>query len=107
MNQFIFFFRGGKSLIKDQSENKELWTVWIKKLKQQDKLVAGAPLIRDGIIVTENGKTNIFQFNQMENASGFVIVLANNLDEATILSKDCPIFIDGGNITIRPIIESY
>lgn len=107
MNQFILFFRGGKSPNKNQSENKELWASWINKMKQQNRLVAGAPLTDDGLIVNENGKTNIFQFNQMENASGFVIVLANNLDEATILSKGCPIFTDGGNITIRPIIESY
>jgi len=104
MNRFIFFFRGANSINTEPA----LWSVWIKSLREKEVLIDDAPLIRDGVIVINNEQeTRVFTFNPEENACGFIIIKAENIDEAVKLSKDCPIFLNGGHVTIRPIVESY
>lgn len=100
MKRFILFFRGG--------EAGEDWSAWVNKLKSNDSLVQGAPLMKDGKIVELNGeKIKEFNFDISENARAFVVMQAENMEEAIRLSKDCPVFGKGGNITIRPIEEEF
>lgn len=82
------------------------WTSWMDNLS--NNIIDSGILTTDGKIVSKNGsEVKTFHFNLNENASGFIILEANNLEEAVTLTKDCPIFLYGGNITVRPIIGKY
>ena len=100
MEKFIFLFRGGTG--------QEDWSNWIEDLKQKGAYLEGAPLIRDGRIVEQSGqKVKDFIFDIEENARGFAILQAANIEGAIKLSEGCPVFSNGGNVTIRPIHEEF
>lgn len=103
MAQYILFFRGSKysNLSSDYTQK---WTLWTSKLKKSGYFINGALLIEDGKIIKNQGRMIedfIFDFN--ENASAFLVIEAADMDSAILISRDCPIFELGGNITIRPI----
>jgi len=108
MSKFIYLFRGGMdpqaSPERMQAEMKK-WMDWINRLKQQGKYVAGEPLQSGGKVVSSAKKiiTDGPFAEGKEIVGGFFIVQAENLDEATAMSKDCPSFEAGGSVEIRPI----
>ena len=108
MNKFICFIRGGTSNPEELELDKERWKIWIENLIENNHVIDNGVLTIDGKIVEDNGTTvKTFHFNLGENASGYIILQANELEEAVSLTKDCPVFAYGGNITIRPIVEKY
>ena len=103
MERFVLFFRGGTA-----DKRSERWAQWIETLKQTGILLDSSPLINDGKIVSENGgAVRDFTFNVNEHARGFAVIQAKDLDEAVFLSKNCPVFDEGGNVTVRPMKDSY
>ena len=108
MKKFICFIRGGTSKPDDQKLDKQRWKIWIEKLSQTNNIIDNGVLTTDGKIVADSGKTvKTFHFNLDENASGYIILQAKDLEEAVSLTKDCPVFVYGGNVTIRPIVGRY
>ena len=100
MNTFILFFRGGTG--------DEIWTPWIEELKRAGAFVDGAPLVKNGKIVSDDGVAiSDFRFDLSENARGYVVMRADDIEHAIELARDCPVFANGGNITIRPIEETF
>ena len=107
MAQFIFFFRESQ-LPEDPKTYQDSWEKWVKDLKESKHLIAGAPLLVDGIIVKNHGElVEDFVFDFKSNASDFMIIEGRDLQTIIALSKTCPIFTIGGNITIRPITRRY
>ena len=99
MKKFILFFRGGTG--------GEDWSPWINKTKEKGNFIEGAPLVKNGLIVKSNGsKVEDFVFNIEENARAYMIMQAKDIDEVISLSKECPVYENEGNITIRPIEEN-
>jgi hypothetical protein len=106
MKTFICFIRGGTASPNDYKQ--EVWKDWFKQLKNFHHLIDNGVLTINGVKVSKNGDTvQPFHFNPEENVSVYFILKANGLDEAISLTKDCPVFECGGNVTIRPIIEKY
>lgn len=96
MNHFICFFRGGTG--------NEDWAEWIATLKARNRLIRGAPLVKDGKISLQNGDVvKDFVFDIADNARGFAIIAAQDINEAIQITNMCPVFNNDGNITIRPI----
>jgi hypothetical protein len=103
MKKFILFFRGGAG-----TSDAGSWASWVEGLKQKGIFVDGAPLIKNGRIVSDNGQTvRDFVFDIADNARGFLVINAKDIDDAIVLTKDCPVFAAQGNITIRPIEGGY
>jgi hypothetical protein len=108
MLNFICFIRGGTSDPKKEKQARIYWQTWMAKLNQNNILLDNGILTTNGKIVA-NKDTSIrtFHFNLDENASGYIVIKAKDLDDAVALMQDCPVFMYDGNITIRPIVGKY
>ena len=82
------------------------WGAWIGGIAAQGKLVATDALHNHGKIVT--GSNHVVSdgpfIESKELVSGYMILQANDMDEALELSKGCPIYEIEGNVEIRPLM---
>jgi hypothetical protein len=80
--------------------------MYIKDLKNQSKLIAAQPLVREGIILSgHDGSWKETPFNQdKEFQVGYYHILANNMDDAVAIAKRNPEF-EYATESSRPSIE--
>ena len=78
----------------EMGESMEHWGAWMGKLEQDGQLVSGgSPLCYAGKnISADHVVTDIAAAEFKELVSGYSIVSAENIDEATEIAKQCPIF---------------
>jgi len=106
-------FRGGdenfQSLSQEEKEvHMVLWQKWMGELSQEGQLIDGLPLAMQGKVVENKGEiiTDGPFAEGAELVGGYLIVSAKNLNEATEISKGCPIFeYKGSTIEIREILS--
>ena len=81
------------------------WFAWIEKLQKDDRYISGEPLLPSGKIVKGSQKvvTDGPFTESKELVSGFFIVKAKDINEATEMAKDCPIFETDGAVAVRPV----
>jgi hypothetical protein len=112
MKEFLLIFRTDTTVRAPQLSPEQLqatmkpWQDWMGSLAAQNKLVnPGNRLETDGRVITPtNLITNGPYVEIKEAVGGYTIIKANSLDEATQLSKDCPIFQVGGTVEVRAIV---
>jgi hypothetical protein len=112
MNEFLLVFRrestGPQSPLSPEQIQAMMkpWQDWIGGLAAQNKLVsAGNRLQAEGKVVKPgNIVTNGPYVELKEAVGGYTIVRAASLEEATELSKGCPILQVDGSVEIREII---
>lgn len=112
MSNFLYLFRGGYDDYNklSQQEKEALtkdWEKWLKRLKEQGKLVEGLPLSQEGKVVYKKGElvTNGPFAEGVEVIGGYTIVSAKDIDEAMEISKGNPHFgFDGSILEIREIV---
>jgi hypothetical protein len=67
----------------------------------------GQPLQSAGRLVEGHGQglqtTSLVEFQNIIN--GFIVLAAQDLDEAVEISMGCPIFEEGGSIEVRPVLQ--
>jgi len=111
MEKFLYLFRGGDKVRAQQSpeaiqENMKKWGAWMQKLGKEGKLNAGEPLEKEGSIV--KGRDAIITDGPYaegkEIVSGYLLVNANNFEEAVEMSKECPILEHEGSVEVRKVI---
>jgi hypothetical protein len=109
MSDFLFLFRGGRSGAtpspEDMQRSLQKWGAWIDGLAKAGTFKAGEPLEGGGKVVSGSKKlvTDGPFVESKEVVGGYFIVNARNLDDATEISKGCPILEDGGSVEIRSI----
>lgn len=112
MSKFMFLLRGGSEAMaamssEDKEKHMEQWKTWMTGLGAQGKLVDGLPLSGEGKRLV--GKSKVVSDGPYaegkEIVGGYIIVNADNLDEAVELSKGCPIFDNDGEAEIREILS--
>lgn len=110
MNEYLFIIRGGDD-ISDQSpeqmqEHMDAWGVWMGGLAQNGKLVGGQPLKNEAKTLTERGTkvTDRPLAEGKELVGGYIIVKADDLNEATDLANGCPGFEHDCSIEVREIM---
>ena len=109
MTDFLFLFRGGGSGPNPSPEQMQRslqqWGTWIQGLAQAGKFKAGEPLERGGKVVAGAKKliTDGPFVESKEIVGGYLIVSAASLEEATTMSKGCPILEEGGSVEVRQI----
>lgn len=113
MKEFLLVFRRGAVDGEPQQLSPEQiqammkpWQDWMGSLAAQNKLVsAGNRLESDGKVVKSNAViTNGPYVEIKESIGGYTIIRADSLDEASELSKGCPILTIGGSVEVRAII---
>ncbi len=112
MNDYLYLFRGGvdmKTLPPEQLQQlMGAWFGWIAELRRTGAYQAGDPLDDAGRVVSRPGGATVTDgpyAEGKEEVGGYIIVSARDLDQATALSKGCPILGNGGSVEIRPIVH--
>lgn len=111
MKQYFCIFRGGdarEANLSEEANNEHMakWGTYMGSLAQQGKLEGGMPLQQDGRIMSNDGtKADVWGSGNNDGiVGGYLIIKADNYDEAVQLSKECPIFEHNGTIEIREIM---
>ncbi|MBK9731087.1 MAG: hypothetical protein IPO83_07345 [Chitinophagaceae bacterium] len=112
MKEFLFIFRGGDAGALQGSpeamqQHTQKWINWMQKLAADGKMIGGQPLSTDGKVLTGKNKkiTDGPYAEGKELIGGYLLVHADNYDEAVEISKDCPGLELDGSVEIRQIQE--
>ena len=107
----MYLFRGGsaqthKMTEQENNQHMKSWEIWMNMLSEKGALVEGMPLSREGKCVSQNGAVVAHDLHAEQGTSvgGFLIVNANDFNQAVEYSKDCPIFQKDGEVEIRQIM---
>ncbi|CAN5576478.1 YciI family protein [soil metagenome] len=115
MKEFMYIFRGAvqneeafaKLTPKQMEAEMQKWNVWMGSLAEQGKLVGGQPLFPQGkVIKGKSNKVTDGPFVEGKDiVGGYLLVKANDLQEAVSLSKGCPQLDDAeGTVEVREIM---
>ncbi|MHA4810217.1 YciI family protein [Flavitalea flava] len=109
MEEFALVFRhlAGDCLPSPEQlkANLPLWDDWAAGIAAQGKFVTTRRLSFDGKVLKASGVVSDGPFVELkEQLGGFMIVRAENIDEAITLAHGCPIFDIGGNVEVRPFV---
>ena len=108
MSAFTFLYRGRDTNASPEQMQKtmEKWRAWFKQLGEHGHLKdIGHPLENSGRVVRSKQK-NVTDgpFAEAKDVvGGFSLIEARDLEQATELSKGCPILEVGGSVEVRPI----
>lgn len=109
MAKYLYLFRGGD--VEDNSPeamqaHMQKWGVWMQGLAKEGKLVDGYPLQAEGAVVEKYATVqHDGPFAEgAEIVGGYIIVNADSLQDAVDLSKECPIYENGGTTEVREIM---
>ena len=112
MTKFMYLFRGGDARMAEMSSEEsqahmEKWKSWMGGLAQSGNLIDGLPLAREGKQVRNGGAlvTDGPYAEGKEIVGGYLIVNAENLDQAVEISKGCPIFENDGQVEVRELLS--
>ena len=112
MDEFLFVFRRDISSRDAQPSPEKMqqllksWQDWMGSLAAQNKLAnSGNRLGHEGRVVKPNKVVTNGPYVELKEAlGGYILVKAENIDEAAELAKGCPILQLGGNVEIRNIV---
>ncbi|GAA5522180.1 hypothetical protein Asal01_02129 [Fodinibius salicampi] len=109
MEEFMLLFRQPSYDYSDVSKEEmaelsKKWTEWWKGIEAQEKLVSRGPrLAMEGKVLKPGGVVTDGPFVEIKEKLGsFIVVKAENLEEATTLAHGCPALDQGGSVEIRP-----
>ena len=110
MKEFMLLFRqpsydySKKSKEEMQALTKK-WHEWAANIAAQGKLSSnGSRLAAEGKVLKAGGVITDGPFVEIrERLGSFLIVKAENLEEATTLAHGCPALDAGGSVEIRPL----
>ena len=109
MKDFMFLFRSGKGemdKLSQEEKNNYLgkWGSWFKKLTDEGRLKDGSRLSHTEAKTISTGDKFVTDGPYTESKEiigGYAIILAENIDKAAEIAKDCPIFHLNGSLEIR------
>lgn len=80
------------------------WKDWVDNIEAQGKLAStGQRLSTEGKVLKAGGVITDGPFVEIrERLGGFLVVKAENLDEAVTLAHGCPAMDTGGSVEVRP-----
>lgn len=113
MSEFILLFRGGDARDLQQSPEKwqahmQKWMQWMGQLSEQGKLVGAQPLTPVGKTIKGTNKivSDGPYMEGKEMVGGYLIMKADNYDQAVMQSGGCPILeFEDGTVEIREVLE--
>ena len=111
MKEFVLLFRQ-PSYDYSQASPEEMkalakkWQSWADEIRKQDRLVSQGPrLAMEGKVLKSGGVITDGPFVEIrEKLGSFIVVKAQDLDEATTLAHGCPALDYDGSVEIRPAL---
>lgn len=110
MNQFLLIFRGGAITQKDVApqqlqEHLAKWGAWMSQLEKSGNLKAGNALQNTGRTIRGSKKAvTDGPFTEAKDLlSGYMLIVAKDLNHATQIAHECPIYVYDGSVEVRPI----
>jgi hypothetical protein len=110
MKEFVLLFRQpsfdySQVSPKEMQDLSKKWQDWARNIDAQGKLASHGPrLAQEGKVLRAGGVITDGPFVEIrERLGSFLIVKAENIDEATTLAHGCPAIDQGGSVEIRPI----
>ena len=95
-----------KTLEEKQASLKEYMS-WIEGFAKSGNYISSDPIEPAGRYIKASGVTSDGPFIESKEAiSGYVLIKANNIDEAVAFGQQCPVLKTGGAIEVRPIMMS-
>ena len=111
MNEFMMIFRtenvdNSAHTPEEMQAVMQIWQDWIGGIAAQGKFVSTNALGKNGKTVTTEGVVTDGPYAELkEIVGGYIIVKADNLDEAVKLSEGCPILsIPSGKVEVRDVM---
>jgi hypothetical protein len=110
MKNFMMLFRTEKSDKPKPSPEQmqamvKQWQDWIGGIAAQDKFVATDALGFQGKTVHSDGVVTDGPYAELkEIVGGYIIVKAENIDDAVKLSEGCPTLAIGGKVEVRDVM---
>jgi hypothetical protein len=111
MQEFLLLFRQSnyedyaKASPEKMTELTDKWNEWISSIIARNKLVsngvrlsAGGKVLKSGGVVTEGPFVEV-----KEKLGSFIIVKAEDIDDAVALAYGCPAIDEGGSVEIRAV----
>lgn len=110
MNEFVLLFRQpsfdySNASPKEMQALAKKWDDWWKNIDRQGKLSSRGPrLANEGKVLKSGGVITDGPFVEIREILGsFIVVKADDLDEAATLAHGCPVLEQGGSVEIRPV----
>jgi hypothetical protein len=112
MNEFLLIFRRDFKTPEAQPSPEKLqgmmkdWQDWMGSIAAQNKLAdSGNRLDPSGSVVrSDDSVTNGPYVEVKEGIGGYIVIRAGSLEEASEISKGCPVLTIGGNVEVRQIV---
>ena len=112
MEKFLFIIREDLKLLKafsgeERNRDMQIMTRWVESLAESWNFVGGEPLAVTGKYVNKDSVVTDGPFiESKEGISGYLLVKAENLDQAASFAQTCPLVLQGSLvIEVRPIME--
>jgi hypothetical protein len=112
MKEFVLLFRQASFDYRNTSPEEmqvltKKWKEWVGGIVAQGKLASGGSrlslegkVLRPGGVITDGPFVEI-----KEKLGSFIVVKAENLEEATTLAHGCPALEQNGSVEVRPIFS--
>ena len=111
MKDYIIFIREDVARMAQLSEEEfqteiQQYGEWVETMSKSGHYVAGDPLESEGKYLRKDSIQSDGPFIESKEAiSGYVIIKAQDMDEAVSLARKCPIFQYDGALEVRPIMK--
>lgn len=110
MKEFMLLFRQpsfdySKATKEEMQALSKKWKDWTEGITSQGQLVQhGQRLSMEGKVLKPGGVVTDGPFVEIrERLGSFIVVKAENIDEATTLAHGCPVLDQGGSVEVRPV----
>jgi hypothetical protein len=110
MKEFMFLFRqpsfdNSKVSPKEMQALSNKWRDWVEGIVSQGKLsMQGSRLSTEGKVLRPGGIVTDGPFVEIkERLGGYIVVKAENIDDAITLAHGCPALDSGGSVEVRPL----
>lgn len=111
MSEFVFLFRGGDAIAPSPEEwqqHTKKWMAWMEELTEKGNLkTPGRPLENTGKTVTGRAKiVTDGPFAEVKDlVGGYLLIEAQDIDQAVEISYGCPILERDGVVEVRPVMK--
>lgn len=112
MKHYMLFIREDLELLKQLTEEQnqeyiQSMLTWVEELSKTGNFVSGDPLEPEARLAKKEEILHDGAFIEVkEGISGYMIIMAENIEQASKLAQDCPLM--GGvvrSIEVRPIMK--
>jgi len=110
VTKFVYLFRSDPSVFRSMSpeqmqQTMKKWMDWREGLEKNGHIQQGQRLDGSGKVIRGNAKavTDGPYVEVKDSIQGFLLVEANDIDEATELAKGCPILEREGTVEVRAV----